>query len=193
MMAALILGLVLFLGAHSVRIFIPGVRTALLEKLGEMTWKGLFSVVSLAGLALIVWGYGQARMAPVWLWVSPTWTYHLAALLMLLAFVLLAAAYIPGNRIKARMGHPMLLATKVWALAHLIANGTLADLLLFGGFLVWAIADFAVSRRRDRAEGVTYPALGIGRDLAVLVVGLVGYGVFAFWLHGLLIGVRPFG
>ncbi|MFG1495452.1 NnrU family protein [Saccharospirillum sp. HFRX-1] len=192
-MAALILGLVLFLGAHSVRIFIPGVRTALLEKLGEMTWKGLFSVVSLVGLALIVWGYGQARMAPVWLWVSPIWTYHLAALLMLLAFVLLAAAYIPGNRIKAKMGHPMLLATKVWALAHLLANGTLADLLLFGSFLVWAIADFAVSRRRDRAEGVTYPALGVSRDLAVLVVGLVGYGVFAFWLHGLLIGVNPLG
>lgn len=192
-MAALILGLVLFLGAHSVRIFIPGVRTALLEKLGEMTWKGLFSVVSLAGFALIVWGYGQARMAPVWLWVSPIWTYHLAALLMLLAFVLLAAAYIPGNRIKAKMGHPMLLATKVWALAHLLANGTLADLLLFGSFLVWAIADFAVSRRRDRAEGVTYPALGVSRDLAVLVVGLVGYGVFAFWLHGLLIGVNPLG
>jgi len=106
---------------------------------------------------------------------------------------LLAAAYIPGNRIKARLGHPMLLATKVWALAHLIANGTLADLLLFGGFLVWAIADFAVSRRRDRAEGVTYPALGIGRDMAVLVAGLVGYVVFAFWLHGLLIGVRPLG
>lgn len=192
-MVALILGLVLFLGAHSVRIFIPGVRTALLEKLGEMTWKGLFSVVSLAGLALIVWGYGQARMAPVWLWISPVWTYHLAALLMLFAFVLLAAAYIPGNRIKARLGHPMLLATKVWALAHLIANGTLADLLLFGSFLVWAIADFAVSRRRDRAEGVTYPALGIGRDLAVLAVGLVGYVVFAFWLHGLLIGVNPLG
>lgn len=192
-MAALILGLVLFLGAHSVRIFIPGVRTALLEKLGEGTWKGLFSVVSLAGFALIVWGYGQARLAPVWLWISPIWSYHLAALLMLLAFVLLAAAYIPGNRIKARLGHPMLLATKVWALAHLIANGTLADVLLFGGFLVWAIADFAVSRRRDRAEGVTYPALGIGRDMAVLVAGLVGYVVFAFWLHGLLIGVRPLG
>ena len=192
-MAALILGLVLFLGAHSVRIFLPQARLSLIEKLGEMTWKGLFSLVSLAGLVLIIWGYGQARLAPVWLWISPMWTYHLAALLMLIAFVLLAAAYIPGNRIKASMGHPMLLATKVWALAHLIANGTLADLLLFGGFLVWAIADFAVSRRRDRAEGVTYPALGISRDLAVLVVGLVGYVVFAFWLHGLLIGVRPLG
>lgn len=192
-MAALFLGLVLFLGAHSVRIFMPQARLSLIERLGELPWKGLFSLVSLAGLVLIIWGYGQARMAPVWLWISPLWTHHLAALLMLLAFVLLAAAYIPGNRIKAKMGHPMLLATKVWALAHLIANGTLADLLLFGGFLVWAIADFAVSRRRDRAEGVNYPALGISRDSAVLVVGLVGYGVFAFWLHGPLIGVYPFG
>lgn len=192
-MAALILGLVLFLGVHSVRIFRPDTRLALIERLGEPTWKGLFSLVSVAGLVLIIWGYGQARMSPVWLWISPMWTHHLAALLMLLALVLLAAAYIPGNRIKARMGHPMLLATKVWALAHLIANGTLADLLLFGGFLVWAIADFAVSRRRDRAEGVTYPALGISRDLAVVAAGLIGYLVFAFWLHGPLIGVYPFG
>lgn len=192
-MTALILGLVLFLGAHSVRIFLPQLRLSLIDTVGEIPWKALFSLASLAGLALIVWGYSQARLTPVWLWFSPMWTYHLTALLMLLAFVLLAAAYIPGNRIKARMGHPMLLATKVWALAHLMANGTLADLLLFGSFLIWAITDFAVSRRRDRATGVTYPALGSGRDLAVLIVGVVGYGVFAFWLHGLLIGVRPLG
>lgn len=190
-MAALVLGLVLFLGAHSVRIVAPQWRLKTIEKLGEKGWKGLYTLVSLAGFALIVWGYSLARLAPVWLWFSPAWTYHLTALLMLVALILMVAAYIPGNRIKAMLGHPLVLATKTWAFAHLLSNGTLADLLLFGGFLVWAIADFAVSRRRDRAEGVTYPALGIGRDIAVIVVGVIAYVVFAFWLHALLIGVRP--
>lgn len=192
-MGILIVGLIVFLGAHSVRMLIPAWRTAMIDRLGEMAWKGLFSLASLVGLALIIWGYALARLEPTWLWVSPIWTRHLAALLMLLSFVLLAAAYIPGNRIKARFGHPMLLAVKVWALAHLFANGTLADVVLFGAFLVWAIPDFAVSRRRDRAAGTTYPALGVGRDVAVLAVGLIAFIVFAFWLHGPLIGVRPFG
>ncbi|WP_108124168.1 NnrU family protein [Saccharospirillum mangrovi] len=192
-MAVLILGLVLFLGVHSVRIVAPQWRLSMLERLGEQGWKGLYTVVSLAGFALLVWGYSLARLSPTWLWVSPAWTYHVTALLMLVAFILLAAAYVPGNRIKAKLGHPMLLATKTWAFAHLLSNGTLADLVLFGSFLVWAIADFAVSRRRDRTEGVTYPVLGIGRDAAAIVVGVVAYVVFALWLHGLLIGVRPFG
>lgn len=192
-MAALILGLVLFLGVHSLRMFAPAWRQKLIDQWGELPWKGLYSLAALLGLGLIIWGYAQARLMPVWLWVSPSWLYHLSALLMLVAFILLAAAYVPGNRIKAKLSHPMVLATKVWALAHLLVNGTLADLLLFGGFLVWAIANFAISRRRDRAAGVTYPAQGISRDSAVIVLALVGYGVFAFWLHGLLIGVHPFG
>ncbi|WP_285276570.1 NnrU family protein [Halopseudomonas bauzanensis] len=192
-MLALILGLVLFLGIHSVRLFAADWRVAQIDRRGLLAWKGLYTVVAVVGLLLIIWGYGQARLSPTWLWVSPMWTRHLAALLTIPAFILLAATYVPGTRIKARVGHPMLLGVKFWAIAHLIANGTLADLLLFGGFLAWAVALYVVSRRRDRLAGVRYPAVGFSRDLIAIVIGLVAWVVFAMWLHGALIGVRPFG
>ena len=192
-MLALILGLVLFLGIHSVRLFAADWRATQIDRRGLLAWKGLYTVVAVVGLLLIIWGYGQARLSPTWLWVSPMWTRHLAALLTIPAFILLAATYVPGTRIKARVGHPMLLGVKFWAIAHLIANGTLADLLLFGGFLAWAVALYVVSRRRDRLAGVRYPAAGFSRDLIAIVIGLVAWVVFAMWLHGALIGVRPFG
>lgn len=112
---------------------------------------------------------------------------------MLLAFLFLVAAYVPGNRLKAMVGHPMLVATKTWAVAHLLANGTFADAVLFGSFLIWAIADFAVSRRRDRAAGVSYPAIGIGRDGLAIGIALVAFILFARYGNKWLIGVRPFG
>ena len=192
-MLALVLGLLLFLGVHSTRLFAADWRAAQVSRLGLLPWKGIYAVVALLGLLLIIWGYGQARLSPTWLWVSPVWTRHLAALLTIPAFILLAAAYVPGTRIKARTGHPMLLGVKFWAIAHLIANGTLADLLLFGGFLAWAVALYVVSRRRDRQAGVSYPASGFSRDAIAVVVGLVAWVVFAMMLHGPLIGVRPFG
>jgi uncharacterized membrane protein len=158
-----------------------------------MKWKGAYSVVSLAGFALIVWGYGLARAEPVVLWSPPAWTRHLAALLTILSFVLLAAAYVPGTRIKAAVGHPMVLGVKVWAFAHLVSNGTLADVLLFGAFLAWAVADYASARRRDREARRTYAAGPVGRDLIAVVAGLAAWAVFALWLHAWLIGVRPLG
>jgi uncharacterized membrane protein len=192
-MTILILGLVLFLGIHSVRVFADGTRSAFIAQRGAGAWKGLYTVVSLAGFALLVWGYGQARMQPVVLWNPPTAMRHIAALLTLVSFVLLAAAYVPGNQIKARLHHPMTLGVKVWAFAHLIANQTLADVLLFGGFLAWSIAVFAAARRRDRAQGITYAAGTASRTAVAVAVGVVAWLVFALWLHGLLIGVRPFG
>ena len=192
-MTALILGLLLFLGVHSVRIVAEGWRSRTLARLGEGRWKGLYTVVSLAGFALIVWGYGQARAAPVLLWASPLWTRHLAALLMLVAMVLLAAAYVPGNSIKARLHHPMVLAVKVWAIAHLLANNTLADLLLFGSFTVWAVLNFRSARQRDRAAGIVYPAGRAAATAVTVAVGLLAWAVLAFWAHGWFIGVRPFG
>ena len=192
-MTLLILGLILFLGTHSVRVFANGWRTQMQARLGEGGWKGAYSVLSLLGLVLIVLGYGAARENPTWLWAAPVWTRHLAALLTLVSFVLLAAAYVPGNAIKARLHHPMVLGVKVWAFAHLLANGTLADLLLFGGFLAWAVAAFAAARRRDRAAGTVYAP---GRALptgATVVAGMVLWAVFAFWAHGALFGVKPFG
>ena len=192
-MTTLILGLLAFLCVHSVRIFAGNWRDAQRKRLGEGVWKGIFSVFALAGFALIVWGYGLARQQPVLLWAPPSGMRHLAGLLTLIAFVLLAAAYVPRNSIKSRLHHPMILGVKTWAFAHLLANGTLADLLLFGAFLAWAIADFISARKRDRAAGTQYPPGTPARTAATVVAGVAAWAVFAFWLHGALIGVRPFG
>ncbi len=192
-MLALVIGLLLFLGVHSTRLFAAQWRTRQVARIGLLPFKGAYALLSVIGLVLIVWGYGQARMEPIWLWVSPVWTRHLAALLMVPAFILLAATYIPRTHIKARIGHPMLLGVKFWAIAHLFANGTLADLLLFGGFLAWAVALFVVLRRRDRLDGVTYAAGRGAMDALAVVVGLVAWVIFAMGLHGVLIGVKPFG
>lgn len=191
-MTILLLGLVLFLGIHSARVLAEGPRRAFIAQRGANAWKGLYTVVSLVGFALLVWGYGLARQQPVVLWTVPAGLRHVAALLTLVSFVLLAAAYVPGNAIKARVHHPMTAGVKVWAFAHLIANNTLADLLLFGGFLAWSIAVFVAARRRDRADGVTYAPGTASRTALTVVVGVVLWIVFALWLHGWLIGVRPF-
>ncbi len=192
-MIYLVLGLVLFLGIHSSRMLAGDWRERTVARVGPGPWKGLYSVLSLAGFALLIWGYGQARQMPVQLWNPPVGTRHLAALLTLLAFVLLAAAYVPGNQIKARLHHPMVLGVKTWALAHLLANGTLSALLLFGSFLAWAAALFVGSRKRDRAAGVAYPAGSAGRTAMTVAVGALAWAAFAMWLHGLLIGIRPLG
>jgi len=192
-MTLLILGLILFLGVHSARVFGEGPRTALQARLGELGYKGAYSVVALAGLVLVVVGYGAARETPQIVWIAPIWTRHLAALLTLVSFVLLAAAYVPGNAIKARLHHPMVLGVKVWALSHLLANGMLADILLFGGFLLWAVLSFRAARGRDRAAGTVYPAGRAGPTLVAVAVGVVAWAVTAFWAHGVLFGVKPFG
>ena len=192
-MTWLVLGLVIFLGTHSVRIFAESWRGTCVAAMGLNGWKGVYSVVSILGFVLLVWGYGVARGAPVILYSPPVWTKHVAALLTIPAFILLAAAYVPGTRIKRAVGHPMVAGVKSWALAHLLSNGTLADVVLFGAFLVWAIADYIAARRRDRAAGTVYVVGPITRDATAVVVGLIAWAVFAFWLHGALIGVRPFG
>ena len=192
-MAYLLAGLLMFLGVHSTRVFANDWRNRTLASMGEKPFKGVYSLLSLAGFVLLVWGYGQARQQGVMLWNPPVAMRHIAALLTLVAFVLLAAAQVPGNQIKARLHHPMVLGTKVWAFAHLLANGSLADTVLFGSFLVWSVLLFAASRRRDRREKTVYPA-GTARMTALsIVAGVVAWVVFAFWLHRVLIGVAPFG
>jgi uncharacterized membrane protein len=192
-MAMLILGLVLFLGVHSIRVFADGWRTRQVARLGLNGWKGLYSLVSLAGFVLLVWGFGLARQHPVLLWVPPMALRHLNGLFTLVAFVLFAAAYVPGNAIKARVGHPMLAGVKLWAFGHLLATGMLHDVLLFGAFLLWAIVDFAVSRRRDRIAGVTYRKGPASLTVLTVVIGVAAWAAFAFWLHVLIVGVSPFG
>jgi uncharacterized membrane protein len=192
-MAILILGLVLFLGVHSIRIVADGWRAATIARIGVKPWKGLYSLGSIVGFVLIVIGFGLARRNPVYLWEAPMALRHLSGLLMLIAFVLLVATYVPRNAIKAKLHHPMVLAVKVWALAHLLANGNLADVVLFGAFLVWAVFSFRAARRRDRVNGTIDPAGTWSGTAITLVVGVAAWTVFAFWAHGLLFGVRPFG
>jgi uncharacterized membrane protein len=192
-MTLLILGLILFLGPHSVRVFAEGWRSAQIARRGEKAWKGIYSVVSVVGFVLIIYGYGLARADPIVLYSPPIWTRHLAAVLTLLAFILFVASKVPGTRFKAAIGHPMVAGVKVWAFAHLISNGTLADVLLFGSFLGWAVVDYIAARQRDRAAGTVYVAGPLSRDIATVLIGTVLWAVFAFWLHGPLIGVRPMG
>jgi len=191
-MALLIAGLIIFLGVHSLRIFAEPWREAQIARLGAGVYKGIFSVASVVGLVLIVIGYGQARTAPIVLWDPPLWARHVSALLILFAFVLVAAAYVPRNHLRRVLGHPMILGVKVWAVGHLLANGTLADLLLFGGFLVWAVLDFRAARGRDRVRGRVRTRASLPGDLATILAGVVGWAAFAFYLHGWLFGVRPF-
>jgi uncharacterized membrane protein len=189
-MQKLVLGLVIFLGVHSIRIFAPGLRERMVARMGLVPWKMAFSVVSLLGFVLIVGGYAQSRLEPVLLYNPPLWLRHVAALVMLPVFPLLVAAYLPG-RIKATVKHPMLAATKAWAVAHLLANGMLADVLLFGGFLGWAVLDRISAGKRPQADApVTGP---VRNDVIAVVVGLAIYVVFVMWAHKLLIGVPPFG
>lgn len=192
-MTILILGLVLFLGVHSVRIVADDFRARQIARLGQNAWKGLYTLASIAGFALIVWGFGLARQQPVVLWATPVWMRHAAALLTLVAFVFVTAAYVPGNGIKGRLHHPMVLGVKVWAFAHLIANNTLADAALFGSFLLWTVLSYRAAKARDRAAGTTYPAGSASRTIATVLVGTAAWAVFAFWAHAALIGVRPFG
>jgi len=188
-MEMLVIGLVLFLGIHTVSIVAPRWRDGQVARLGEGPWKGIYSVVSAIGFALLIYGYGAARQNPVVLYTPPTALRHLALLLMLPVFPLLVAAYVPG-RIKAMTKHPMLLATKFWALAHLLANGTLADVLLFGGFLAWAVAD-RISVKRRPARPIPGAPPRPYNDVIVVVIGLALYALFVMGAHRWLFGVSP--
>jgi uncharacterized membrane protein len=192
-MSYLIFGLILFLGVHSVQCVAQDWRIQTRKRIGNLPWKGLYSAASLLGFGLIVWGFGQVRQQPVQLWSPPTGMRHLASLLNMIAFVLLVAAYVPGNIIKARLHHPMILAVKIWALAHLLANGNLGHLVLFGAFLLWAVFVFRAARQRDQLAGTRYPRGTTGATGITVAIGVGTWIAFALWLHGLLIGVRPLG
>lgn len=190
-MSLLVLGLALFLGVHSLRIFAEGTRTALVGRLGANGFKVLYSVLSIVGFVLIVKGYAAARLDPVPLWAPMFWARHLASLLTLVALILLVAAYVPRNGIKARLHHPMVLGVKTWALAHLLANHTLADVLLFGGFLAWAALSYRAARARDRAAGTAYAQGTLAGTLAAVVLGAGAWAFFAFYAHVNWFGVAP--
>ncbi|MBI3349681.1 MAG: protein NrnU [Burkholderiales bacterium] len=186
----LALGLALFLGIHLTRALAPQWRDAQIARLGDKAWKGIYTVVSIAGFGLILWGFSQARQQPVVLWPAIRGMNHAAAAMMLVAAVLMAAAYVPRNHLKARLQHPMTLSVKVWAFAHLIANNTLADVMLFGSFLVWAILVFRAARRRPAPA----PAPGtVAGTAATVAVGIALWAFFAFWAHAAWLGIAPLG
>lgn len=189
-MLILILGLVIFLGVHSIRIVAPEWREQRRAAMGEGPWRGVYSLASLVGFVLIVWGFGMARGETGYLYDPPVWMRHVAALLMLFAFIALAVSQFPAGRLKPVLKHPMLLAVKIWAVAHLLANGETAAVILFGAFLAWAVADrIAVKRRAD-----PIPAPGpVKWDVIGIVVGVVFYVLFIWKLHFWLIGVAPLG
>ena len=202
-MAWLILGLVLFLGAHSTRIFAENWRQAILERLGEKAYKGVYTLVSLVGFGLMMFGFDQVRWDSPVLWSPPVWAKHGAALLMLVSLVLLACVYSPRNAIKAKLHHPMVLSVKVWALAHLLANPRLADVVLFGAFLLWSVLNFRAARQRDRlaaaslsageGSGSLEPEVSSAATWRAIGIGVV---VWAFLLsrgHAWLFGVSPLG
>lgn len=192
-MTLLLIGLALFLGMHSVRIVADDARTRFIARRGAGPWKALYTLVSALGLALIVWGFGLARQQPVVLWTPPEWTRVPAALLVLASFVLLSAAYVPRNTIKARWQHPMMLGTAAWALGHLLVNHTLAGVFLFGGFLSWAVLGYRAARARDRAAATRAPAGRLSATVVAVVIGTLAWAVFGIWAHGPVIGVRAFG
>jgi uncharacterized membrane protein len=189
-MLLLIVGLVLFLGVHSVVIVAPGLRARTVQRVGEGAWKGLYGLVALAGLVLICYGFGLARQTPVILYSPPTWMRHVTMLLMLPVFPLLIAAYLPG-RIKTAAKHPMLAAVKLWAFAHLLANGSLADVLLFGGFLGWAVVDRISLKRRAAPQVIKTAPPARWNDAIAVVLGLAIYVLTIGWAHLRLFGVSP--
>ena len=190
-MGILIVGLAVFLGIHSISIASPGLRARAVASMGPNLWRGVYSLISALGFALILYGFHLSRQAPIVLYVPPSWTQYLAFLFMLPVFPLIFAAYLPG-RIKTRMKHPMLAAVKFWALAHLLANGMLADVLLFGSFLIWAICDRISFNRRPPQVIRTAPPARFN-DLIAVIAGLALYVLIIEWAHQRLFGVSPLG
>lgn len=190
-MIVLLAGLILFLGVHSLRIVADDGRSALVARFGEAAYKIAYSLLSLAGIILVVYGYGQAASEGGMLWVPPAGLRDLTLLLVPIAFVLIASAYLPTGRIKATAGHPMVLGIAVWALAHLLANGATASVVLFGAFFAWAVLDYLASLARDRRTGVARVGTEAKGDLLALGIGLAVALLFIFRLHLWLFGVSP--
>jgi uncharacterized membrane protein len=186
-MLILVLGLIVFFGVHSIAIAAPHWRERVVLRLGVNAWRGIYSIVSLLGFALLLVGYAHARRMPIVLYTPPAALHYLTFVLMLPVFPLLFATYLPG-RIQAAMKHPMLAAIKIWATAHLLANGTLADVLLFGAFLLWAVVDRISLKRRPQHPLSQLPRTHLNDAIAV-VGGLGLYALFVASLHALLIGV----
>lgn len=190
-MEILIAGLVLFLGVHSISIINAAWRDRKVEQYGVTAWQGIYSVLSIIGFVLIVNGYDMARHDATVLYHSPEWMRYIAIFLQIFIFPLLVATYLPG-RIQQTTKHPMLVATKIWAFSHLLANGSLVDVVLFGGFLTWAVVN-RISLKQRTSLPVPVVLSSRYNDAIAIVVGLGLYVFFVLWLHAQLFGVSPLG
>lgn len=189
-MIIFIIGIILFLGSHSVRIFAEPWRTRMIHQLGEKKWKRLYTLFSLFGFILLVIGYSQARQNTIIIWQPPIFLTHIAVLLNLFTFILLASSAPNNNAIRVKLKHPMILGVKVWAIAHLLANGSLIDLILFGSFLIWAVLDFRSARNRPNSSEET-PVISLKATFISIFLGIAVWLAFIFGLHQWLIGVSP--
>ena len=186
-MTKLILGLAVFFGVHSISMVALGWRNRVVERLGTRAWQGIYSIAALLGFYLLISGYGAARVSAAVLYVPPAWLHYVAAVLMLPAFTLGLASVLPG-RIKNRTQHPLVLAAMLWAVAHLLTNGSVADLLLFGAFLVWSVAVRTSLARRPARRPIALPG-SAANDAIAVIGGLALYVAFILWLHARWIGV----
>ena len=190
-MLILIVGLAIFFAVHSVRLLIPDWREMAVTKAGLMSWRVRFGMLSLLSLGFIFMGYGQARLSPIWLWFPPVFMPHVTSFIMFVTLFFFCSAMVPKTTLRRITGYPLYLAVKLWAIAHLLSNGNLADVLLFGSFLIWAIVSFAIFRRRDRKAGVKAEESSIRFDL--IAFGFAGVSWFAIvvFFHKAVIGVSP--
>jgi len=213
-MILLLCGLFLFIATHSVRIFAEPLRTSLVARMGEWPYKGVLAVFSLLGFWLLLTGYAQARLETWVIWTPPAFLRHIMWLMMLFALVLLVAAYVPRNHLKKRLKHPMVLSVKVWALAHLLVNGQMHQMVLFGAFLVWAVLSFRAARKRDalatalQGDGAISGEANIEAQvndapetsqaqwlstLLCLVIGGAAWAALLWRFHAEWFGVSPLG
>ena len=190
-MAILFLGLVIFLGLHSIRIVAADGRAKAIARLGEGPWKGVYSVISVIGFVLIVWGFAEARSDAPLLWAPPVWTRHITILLTLFSLILLSAYGFKQSHIAVAVHHPMVWSVAVWSAGHLLANGSAADVLMFGAFFVWAVADLFSAYGRDRRNAVVYPTPNWGATTGAIVAGVALWGLLIGGLHLWLFGVSP--
>lgn len=191
-MALLIVGIIIFLGLHLIRVIAPGLRQSMIASLGENGWKIAYSIVSILSLILLIYGFGQARQVTGMLYNPPIWMAHIALTLMLIAMICLVASLLPAGHIAVKTKHPMVLSVKIWAFSHLLANGETSSVLLFGAFLAWGVILRIALKRRERAGELTLRPFVSGKyDLYSLIIGVVAWALITFKLHELLIGVAP--
>lgn len=191
-MALLAFSIVLFLVLHSLRIFAPDWRARTIERMGVNAWRGVYSLLSIASLVLLIYAFGASRATTPILYVPPMFMTHITLGLMLIAMILLMASILPAGKIAVWVKHPMITSVKVWAFAHLLANGELNSVMLFGGFLIWAVLVRISAKRRARAgEKVTRDFVSTQYDVAAVISGVALYVLFLLYLHEMLIGVSP--